>query len=154
LARKRIGPRLLGTFENGRFEEFFDAKTLTKEDLRVPEISRHIAKRLKELHESIELEDWERRVGPISWCSWYKWLPRTREIMAIMDSRGNPGKNGYVCGCRWDKFETAVERYRGWVCARYGGEDNMMKQMIFTHNDVSSQLPLTWRRFTGQADMI
>ncbi|RPB06201.1 kinase-like protein [Choiromyces venosus 120613-1] len=135
LARKRIGPRLLGTFENGRFEEFFNARTLTKDDIRVPETSRHIAKRLKELHEGIELEDRERKMGPISWCYWYKWAPRTKEIMAYLDAPENLGKKGYICGSPWEKFEAAVEKYKAWLYGRYGGEENMKKQMIFAHND-------------------
>ncbi|PWW79803.1 kinase-like protein [Tuber magnatum] len=135
LARKSIGPRLLGTFENGRFEEFFNATTLTKDDIRVPETSRHIAKRLKELHEGMELEDREREMGPVSWCNWYKWAPRTKRIMACLDATENLSQKGYVCGCPWEKFEVAVERYKAWLYDRYGGEENMKKQMVFAHND-------------------
>jgi len=136
LSRKRIGPRLLGTFENGRFEEFFNATTLTKDDIRVPETSRHIAKRLKELHEGIELEDRERKMGPVSWCNWYKWAPRVKQIMARLDATEDLGKKGYICGCPWERFETAVERYKEWVYGRYGGEENVKGQMVFAHNDV------------------
>ena len=136
LARKRIGPRLLGTFENGRFEEFFNATTLTKDDIRVPETSRHIAKRLKELHEGIELEDREREMGPVSWCNWCKWAPRAKQIMARLDSTENLGKKGYICGCPWERFETAVGRYKEWLYSRHGGEGNVKGQMVFAHNDV------------------
>src|ERR1043165_5352320 len=40
-----IGPKLLGIFANGRFEEYLESKPLTKDDLRTPSTSRHIAER-------------------------------------------------------------------------------------------------------------
>jgi choline kinase len=45
-----IGPSVLGTFANGRVEEHFDSRALTKEELRDPRVSRWIARRMKELH--------------------------------------------------------------------------------------------------------
>lgn len=45
-----IGPAVLGTFENGRVEEFFKSRALHKEEIREPKISRWIARRMKELH--------------------------------------------------------------------------------------------------------
>ncbi|KAG0126439.1 kinase-like domain-containing protein [Tuber indicum] len=135
LSRRTIGPPLLGTFENGRFEEFFNATTLTKDDIKVPGTSRHIAMRLKELHKGIELEDRERKMGPASWCNWYKWAPRAKQIMINLDAAENLGKRGYICGCPWEKFEAAVERYKEWLFDRYNGEENVKKQMVFAHND-------------------
>lgn len=136
LARKRIGPRLLGTFLNGRFEEFFPSRTLTREDIKIPETSRHIAKRLKELHEGIELEEGERQRGSIVWRNWEKWVPRARSVMAIVEASGQ-GKTGPVVGCSWEKFQNAVEKYKEWLYARYGGEEGVNKTLVFAHNDVS-----------------
>lgn len=45
-----IGPRVFGTFGNGRVEEFFDSSALTPADLRDPQTSRWIARRMRELH--------------------------------------------------------------------------------------------------------
>ncbi|KAG8053144.1 hypothetical protein GUJ93_ZPchr0001g29434 [Zizania palustris] len=45
------GPRLLGRFPNGRIEEFINARTLSAADLRDPEISSLIAKKLREFHD-------------------------------------------------------------------------------------------------------
>jgi choline kinase len=131
LARQRIGPRLLGTFENGRFEEFFTARTLTKDDIRVPETSRHIAKRLKELHEGIDLEPQELEKGPIVWKNWEKWVPRCNEVMAKIDAT----RGDLVCGTTWPVFREAVEKYRSWLVARYGGEEALRKELVFAHND-------------------
>jgi choline kinase len=46
----RIGPRVYGTFENGRVEEYFESTTLTPADIRDPTISRWIGARMAELH--------------------------------------------------------------------------------------------------------
>ena len=49
-SRYKIGPRVYGTFDNGRIEEFFDSVTLTATDIRDPQISRWIGARMAELH--------------------------------------------------------------------------------------------------------
>jgi choline kinase len=77
LSRKRIGPRMLGTFRNGRFEEYFNATTLKFEDLRVKDTSKQIAKRMRELHEGIDLLDQEIEDGPFVWSNH---LSRQRNI--------------------------------------------------------------------------
>jgi choline kinase len=51
----RIGPRVWGTFANGRVEEFFESEALTAACLREPSTSRWIGMRMAELH-SVDLE--------------------------------------------------------------------------------------------------
>uniref|UniRef100_A0A0A9CPL3 Uncharacterized protein n=1 Tax=Arundo donax TaxID=35708 RepID=A0A0A9CPL3_ARUDO len=51
MSRHGQGPRLLGRFANGRIEEFINARTLSAADLRDPEISALIAKKLREFHD-------------------------------------------------------------------------------------------------------
>jgi len=131
LARKKIGPRLLGTFQNGRFEEFFHAETLTKDDIRNPETSRQIAKRMRELHEGVDLEEAEIRAGPVVWLNWEKWIGRAREIMKEVETRGS--HEGMLVA--WKVFEEAVGRYREWLVARYGGEEELKRHLVFAHND-------------------
>lgn len=87
LARKRIGPRLLGTFENGRFEEFLHATTLTEKDLRVPETSKQIAKRMRELHEGIDLLESELEAGPAVFINWDKWVDRVEKVICFLDEQ-------------------------------------------------------------------
>ncbi|GJJ09462.1 hypothetical protein Clacol_003685 [Clathrus columnatus] len=48
--RYRIGPRVFGTFVNGRIEEYFDSTPLSPCEMRDPVISRRIGKRMRELH--------------------------------------------------------------------------------------------------------
>ena len=45
-----IGPRILGTFANGRVEQYFYSEALTRSLLREPVMSRWIACRMRELH--------------------------------------------------------------------------------------------------------
>ncbi|CAO2193954.1 unnamed protein product [Urochloa humidicola] len=51
MSRHGQGPRLLGRFPNGRVEEFINARTLSAADLRDPEISALIAKKLREFND-------------------------------------------------------------------------------------------------------
>ncbi|KAK4505779.1 hypothetical protein PRZ48_003744 [Zasmidium cellare] len=148
LARKRIGPRLLGTFANGRFEEYLHAKPLVPEDLRDPGTSRQIAKRMRELHEGIELLDQERDDGAFVWRNWDKWLSRVEQIVTWMDDRIKalePGakptgsrawmRRGHICGVPWQQFKEVVDKYRSWLLSQYGGAKGLREQLVFAHND-------------------
>ncbi|KAF1995613.1 kinase-like protein [Amniculicola lignicola CBS 123094] len=148
LARKRIGPRLLGTFTNGRFEEFFHAQTLTPKDLRVPETSKQIAKRMRELHEGIDLLPKERAAGPFVWKNWDKWVNRCEQIVTWLDQQVREQQQsgatlspddwkhrGFVCGVEWPVFRKTVEKYRAWLDEQYGGEQKVKERLVFAHND-------------------
>lgn len=144
LARKRIGPRLLGTFTNGRFEEFFNAQTLTAEDLRVEATSKQIAKRMRELHDGVDLLDKEREEGPFVWKNWDKWVDRCEEVITYLDKEilsGRKGKGeswrkrGLVCGVEWPQFKAAIDKYRKWLY-QYYGTDGVNRRLVFAHNDV------------------
>ena len=151
LARKRIGPRLLGTFKNGRFEEFLNAKPLTAKELRNLDTSTQIAKRMRELHEGIDLLKHEREAGPFVWQNWDKWVDRCEQVVTwldqqILEGRNDPAqsaadrwkKRGFVCGVQWPMFRQMVEKYRKWLEQQYGGIDKINERMVFAHNDVSS----------------
>ncbi|RFU34029.1 hypothetical protein B7463_g2282, partial [Scytalidium lignicola] len=148
LARKKIGPRLLGTFKNGRFEEYFNAQTLTATDLRVPDTSKQIAKRMRELHDGIELLEREKDEGPFVWRNWDRWVDRCEEIIGyldkqIVDHQGEKitkksdiwRKRGFVCDVPWPRFRDAVDRYRKWLDEYYGGKQEIRKRLVFAHND-------------------
>lgn len=149
LARKTIGPRLLGTFRNGRFEQFFYAHTLSFKDLRMPETSMQIAKRMRELHDGIELLDEEREAGPFVWRNWDKWVARSGEVVSHLDRQVRAGlapgrrsgsdawkEHGLLCGVEWPVFRDTVQRYRRWLDKQYGGNDRIREQLVFAHNDV------------------
>ncbi|KAA1073088.1 hypothetical protein PGT21_035547 [Puccinia graminis f. sp. tritici] len=86
-AKYGIGPLLLGTFDNGRVEQFFKSRPLTKEEVRDPQISTWIARKMSELH-SVDLStvincDQDPRTQSQSSCranslsSESKWLPNS-----------------------------------------------------------------------------
>ncbi|MCJ1265987.1 hypothetical protein MMC22_005869 [Lobaria immixta] len=148
LRRKKIGPSLLGTFTNGRFEQFFYARTLTAADLRIPETSKQIAKRMRELHDGVELLDEERELGPYVWQNWDKWVERCEEVIPWLDGQINSGmqepvksrsemwkKRGLVCGTEWADFRKTVEQYRRWLNEQYGGAASVKQELVFAHND-------------------
>lgn len=140
LARKHIGPRMLGTFQNGRFEEYFNACPLTPAELRNPDTSRHIAKRMRELHDGIDLLDSERRDGPFVWKNWDKWLARVQRIVLWFDDKSDVDstlKSGLICGTKWAMFLATVNKYRMWLEQQVGGHEALSGQLIFSHNDVS-----------------
>jgi choline kinase len=150
LARKRIGPRLLGTFKNGRFEQFFNAVTLTPRDLRDPETSKQIAKRMRELHDGIELLPLERESGPGVWKNWDQWRDNVARIIKFLDKRledaGNAQPspksvhawqaNGYVCGMPAEQFIATVDKYRAHVNSVYESQKALKEWLVFAHNDV------------------
>lgn len=155
LARKKIGPRLLGSFENGRFEEFLHAKTLTAEDLREPETSKQIAKRMRELHDGIELLESEIEAGPAVFLNWDKWVDRVERVIKWLDNqvhlaeaeanggttrRGsvvNPRyiRRGLICGVEWPVFRRTYEAYRKRLISDSGGMKEIRKHLVFAHND-------------------
>lgn len=148
LARQKIGPRLLGTFTNGRFEEFLHAKTLTPADLRQPQTFCQIAKRMRELHDGVELLEHERDGGATVWRNWDTWVDRCERIVTYIDdiAQGTPGRpltraqrrlqsRGLVCGTQWRAFRAAVDAYRVWLDHQLGGPDAERASLVFAHND-------------------
>ncbi|KAJ5161896.1 hypothetical protein N7492_007288 [Penicillium capsulatum] len=147
LGRKHIGPRVLGTFLNGRFEEYFEARTLTPKDLRIPETAKQIAKRMRELHDGIDLLDVEREGGPMVFKNWEKWVDRCGQVMTWLDKELQSPQNevkavsepwrrrGFVCGVPWERFREAVNNYRGWLVASCGGIEEIKRKLVFAHND-------------------
>ncbi|KAF1733126.1 putative choline kinase [Beauveria bassiana] len=149
LARKKIGPRLLGTFKNGRFEQYFNAITLRPSDLREPDTSRQIAKRMRELHDGIELLPSERDGGPGIWKNWDQWLDNVARIVQFLDkdlhnvpegSRANSvvhawKANGYVCGAPWPQFLDAVVKFRAYLDSFYKSAKAIRESLVFAHSD-------------------
>lgn len=145
LARKKIGPCLLGTFRNGRFEEFLNAQTLKAEDLRVEDTMKQIAKRMRELHEGVDLLPREREEGPFVLRNWDKWVDRCEEVITYLDGEIISGRKvkgeswrerGLVCGVEWKVFKGAVDKYRKWLIDYYKKLGGVESRLVFAHNDV------------------
>ncbi|KAJ4298698.1 hypothetical protein N0V88_003730 [Collariella sp. IMI 366227] len=145
LARKKIGPRLLGTFLNGRFEQYLNATALTPSSMREPETSKQIAKRMRELHQGVELLEEEKDQGPGVWKNWDKWLVQVEKTVLYLDkqlaskSRNLPGgvwkTRGLVCGVEWPVFKALVEKYRRHLEVYYGDAKEIRRKLVFAHND-------------------
>lgn len=149
LARKRIGPRLLGTFTNGRFEQYFNAEPLTPELLRDPATSKQIAKRMRELHDGVDLLEEEKDDGPTVFKNWDCWMDNVEKRSLFLDQqvaaynsaadatpRDSWKKGGFVCGTEWDKFKAMVYKYREFLVESYGGHKAIREKLVFAHNDV------------------
>lgn len=157
LARKKIGPRLLGTFKNGRFEQYFNAITLRPMDLREPDTMKQIAKRMRELHDGIDLLPSERDAGPGVWKNWDQWLDNVGRIVQFLDkdlhnvpegpratSVVHAWKaNGYVCGAPWSQFRDTVVKFRAYLDSSYKSQREIRESLVFAHADVSFHKPPT-----------
>ncbi|KAL2858106.1 kinase-like domain-containing protein [Aspergillus pseudodeflectus] len=147
LGRKNIGPKVLGTFNNGRFEEYLDARPLTPTELRDPSTMKQIAKRMRELHDGVDLEEEELAGGPKVFYNWDKWVDRCERVIGWLDKEIQSPQNeskaasepwrrrGYVCGVPWPRFRKAVEDYRKWLVVSSGGVEEIKHQLVFGHND-------------------
>ncbi|PRT56205.1 Choline kinase [Wickerhamiella sorbophila] len=133
LTRNKIGPRLFGTFKNGRFEQFLNAKPLHHEDLWKPETSRLIAKRMREFHDSIPLSAEQRAGGPVAWAMLRKWEIPVRERFEQLEVK-DPGITERVLQCGLEQFLATIAEVRKHIEAQYKpGEIN--KSLVLAHND-------------------
>lgn len=132
-SKYHIGPRVYGTFENGRVEEHFDATTLTAEDLRDPQISSWIGARMAELH-NVDVQDVEEaRVEDSDWDNAAmqnvpSWLAFAREVLAL------PGVSADVLRTLdLDTFESQWRQYAHWLQEVESAEG--VSRRVFAHND-------------------
>ncbi|KAI9299657.1 kinase-like domain-containing protein [Cunninghamella echinulata] len=88
----RVGARLLGTFDNGRLEEYLPSKTLTNDCIRETNTSLQIAKLLAKLHSIVQF------YPPSSssssslevWSCIYKWF-HTLSVSDVFKNKNNDG---------------------------------------------------------------
>jgi thiamine kinase-like enzyme len=130
-------PRLLGTFANGRFEEYLDAKTCSAPELRDPSISRAIARQLARLHALHQEKNLNEHQGcdvarvenmnaaktcltideAQTWCTINVFMERARR-----------GSEGRVDAPDFCVLERLLEQYR--MAAR-----QVCSPLVFAHND-------------------
>lgn len=86
-SRSKLGPRIYGTFTNGRLEEYFDSVTLTASDIREPRISAYIGARMAELHgvdvRIIEGQSHGSNIEIGVRKNVHSWLPHARDVLAL-----------------------------------------------------------------------
>jgi choline kinase len=133
----RLGPRVYGTFENGRLEEYFDSKALTAQDMRDPEISQWIGARMAEFHsvdiELIEGTTIQTRGEGNGWDIAVKknvksWLDPARQVLAL---------SGFPQTIReeldLDKFKKDWNGYMQWLATV--DDPQRGSRRVFAHND-------------------
>lgn len=133
-SRYRIGPRIYGTFSNGRIEEYFESVTLGRSDLRDEKMSRWIGARMAELH-SVEITGplTVRAVEGKTWEIGVKknvkmWLPEARAVLAHPNldecDRIDLNLDAFVDGwVRYLRWLSQVENVQG------------PSRRVFAHND-------------------
>ncbi|KAG9127979.1 hypothetical protein FRC07_006573 [Ceratobasidium sp. 392] len=156
----RIGPRVLGTFQNGRVEEWFDSSALTAEDLRDPVVSRWIGMRMRELH-SVDVLG---VVGP-TWNGQesilnnvLSWRGAAQEVLNMLNAKENkleilPGHFWHGLREKLDltRFMRAWDAYWAWL--QKWEEEYGKSEMVFAHNDTQYGNLLRWNKPpTGKPD--
>ncbi|OJA18841.1 hypothetical protein AZE42_00823 [Rhizopogon vesiculosus] len=136
-SRYHFGPRMYGTFTNGRIEEYFESVTLVPSDLRNKLVSQWIASRMAQLH-SVDLTVIE---GPLtvsalegkSWEIGVKknvkaWLPAAQEVLALQHVSETTRQTFNL-----DRFYERWMRYLRWVS--HVEKIEGASRRVFAHND-------------------
>lgn len=115
----KIGAKLLGTFDNGRFEEYLPSTTLTHACLRDPTTSVQIATLLARLHSIVQVHppasSSTRHTNPA-----LEIWPQIRKWYKLL------GGGVSVAGISWKE----IEAYQHFL-------DKVHSPIVFAHNDVS-----------------
>ncbi|KAF9978974.1 hypothetical protein BGZ73_007861 [Actinomortierella ambigua] len=120
LAMMDIGPPLLGIFKNGRFEEYIESTTLTKEDIRDPRNSRHIAHRMCELHNLVNVLPPPENCVSQTQENIYKWLPLAKEAIEKICAK-DPSKRKIIDDFDFGKLVTEIDEvYKELSSTQYG----------------------------------
>ncbi|THH18098.1 hypothetical protein EW146_g2826 [Bondarzewia mesenterica] len=132
-----MGPRIYGTFDNGRVEEYFDSVTLSASDIRDDKISAYIGSRMAELH-GVDIAAIEKNTAPSQgtgtpWQIGAKknvqsWLPPARDVLAIPAIPNSVRKELDL-----DVFQTKWEKYMAWL-DEFERREGSSKR-VFCHND-------------------
>jgi len=133
-----IGPRVYGTFQNGRLEEYFESTALTASELRDPKISSWIGARMAELHQvdisAVEGFDCLTSAGELKEShlapkkNVKQWLIHAREVLALPSV-----PDAIRLEIDLNTFEAEWKTYLRWL-------DEMEKRdgasrRVFAHND-------------------
>ncbi|KAL4081387.1 kinase-like domain-containing protein [Scleroderma yunnanense] len=131
-SRYHIGPRIYGTFTNGRIEEYIDSITLTSLDIRDKTISRWIGARMAELH-SININAIEGQSEENTEIDAEKnvrqWVQLAREVLA----HPNVNEEDRVA-LDMDNFALQWSRYMNWI-SRVEKVEGPSRR-VFAHNDI------------------
>ena len=129
LSTMDIGPSLLGIFKNGRFEQYVESTTLTKEDIRDPTTSRHIAHRMCELHNIVNVFPPPEGTIPQSQANIAKWIPLAKAAIGKIIAK-DPSKKADLEELDFDKLLVEIDEVHRELLSVHS-------PLVFSHNDVS-----------------
>ena len=136
-SKYNIGPRVYGTFENGRVEEYFDSTALTASEMRDPEVSSWIGARMAELHGvDIDVVEYDAQSGDASERGIQlgvrknvkSWLASAREVLALPSAPAAVRESLDL-----DRFEREWEQYMRWLDQKE--KTDGASRRVFSHND-------------------
>lgn len=136
-SRCHFGPRVYGTFTNGRIEEYFESVTLVSSDLHDKKTSQWIASRMAELHSvDISVVEGPLTVSSLEGKSWEigvkknvkAWMPAAREVLGLHCVSEATRRTLNI-----DRFYELWVRYLRWVSHVEKVEGAARR--VFAHND-------------------
>ncbi|KAF9182356.1 hypothetical protein BGZ51_002055 [Haplosporangium sp. Z 767] len=127
LSTMQIGPSLLGIFKNGRFEEYIESTTLTKEDIRHPRTSRHIAHRMCELHNIVNVFPPPEKCVPQTQQNIDRWIPLALDAIEKICAK-DPKKRAIMDEFDFNKLLVEIDEVHRELTAVHS-------PVVFAHND-------------------
>lgn len=116
-----FGAKVLATFENGRIEEFLEARTLTPDDLSHPTMVPKIAQRLAHFHTCLIQSD---DASPVLWRVIQSWLSMAKTL--TFDDPAKAAKYLRVDFGMMEREAAAVQA----LC------DSTHSPVVYSHNDL------------------
>ncbi|KAI8881827.1 kinase-like protein [Backusella circina FSU 941] len=127
LSKFDLCPRLLGTFGNGRFEQYLNSTTLTSETMRAPDTSKAIAGALRQIHDIVAVyppsEDTQMGV----WLNINCWYKMVEEMIPRLMAR-NENWAKVLKAKNLDNFADEIAE-----CKRIAADTH--SPTVFAHND-------------------
>ncbi|PKY50361.1 kinase-like protein [Rhizophagus irregularis] len=128
LSNLKIGPKLLGVFKNGRFEQHLESETLKSNDLRDPSTSKYIAQRLSQLHNIINIcPPPQENIKPEVWVNIDKWYPLALNTISSLKCTEEQRKGLEEFDFKMLKDEIEELKYKL--------SHNIDSPIVFAHND-------------------
>ncbi|KAJ1795610.1 hypothetical protein LPJ59_004249 [Coemansia sp. RSA 2399] len=143
LTQLGFGPKMYGIFGNGRLEEFLESTTLTKDDICHALTSKHIARRMCELHSLVSYYrpygGSERQNGnaavdlsgkPELWTNVDAWMRLVqRKWPAILRKCSGNAQCAEILD-NWSKVEQAVRKLKAHI------DKEVHSPVVFAHDDL------------------
>ncbi|KAJ1971554.1 hypothetical protein H4R34_005706 [Dimargaris verticillata] len=129
LSELGVGPRLLAIFDNGRIEQYLESTTLTAKDIRDPRTSRHIARRMCELHSIVHTLPPRPGCVPEAWLCIDKWYPLVKQKWPLLQRKFGDRRPNLLNDLDIDALADNINKLKARVTA-------LNPPIVFAHNDL------------------